>query len=423
MKWPFNREGPEAAIREREASELVRERETSEDNGALQPQISAFWSSLWSDSSTSTAPPPWSARLIDRVWTVNRCLQLTSQEIASMPLRHFGSREPAWLSNPDPVWFPNGIADAVFAACWQMYAYGDAFLYVTSRYVDGFPSAWTVLDAASMSVKAEGGRKQFRSGNVELDPDDVVQISRDPRGGLRGTSALSSYSSVVWGSIGGSELGRTLVGVGGSVPNAVLKPKYQTTPEEARQLQADWVAARQRAAAGTPAVVPQDVDFEQLAFSPSDLSLLELQQFDARAIASAFSIPSFLLNMPLTGGLTYQSPEMLFEVWWRVELRPSAGRIQHALSNRMLPRGSWVEFDARAVLAPTFDRQVAAWTGLLKEGVVTVDEVRAAVLHLPALEEGPALEELTEPPTAGASPSQTAPAVVQPLRPSVVVTG
>jgi HK97 family phage portal protein len=412
--WPFNREGPEA---------VVRARETTEDNDALQPQISAFWSSLWSESAgaTSTYAPPWSPRLTERVWTVNRCLQLTSQEIAAMPLRHFGSREPAWISNPDPVWFPNGIADAVFAATWSMYAYGDAFLYVTSRYVDGFPSAWTVLDAATMSVKSERGRRQYRSGNVELDPDDVVQISRDPRGGLRGTSALSSYSSVVWGQIGGAELGRTLVGIGGSVPNAVLKPKFPILPEEARALQDSWVAARQRSAAGTPAVVPPDVDFEQLAFSPNDLSLLELQQYDVRAIASAFSVPAFLLNMPLAGGLTYQSPEMLFEVWWRVELRPAAGRIQHALSNRMLPRGSWVEFDARAVLAPTFDRQVAAWLELKKEGVVTVDEVRAAVLHLPALEEGPALEELTEPPTAGASPSQTAPSIVKPLRPTAVI--
>src|SRR5205085_8965794 len=115
--------------------------------------------------------------------------------------------------------------------------------------------------------------------------------------------------------------------------------------------------------------------------------LLDLQQYDARAIASAFSVPSFMLNMPLEGGLTYQNPETMFEVWWRSELRPAAGRIQRALSANMLPRGSWVEFDARAALAPTFQNVVTSWLALHAAGVVTADEVRAAVLHLPSMAE------------------------------------
>jgi hypothetical protein len=80
-----------------------------------------------------------------------------------------------------------------------------------------------------------------------------------------------------------------------------------------------------------------------------------------------------------------------------------------------------VEFDARAVLAPTFQNQVAAWLNLLKEGVVTANEVRAALLHLPPSEQGEALEELTEPPTAAASPAQqNGTGTVQALRPAVI---
>jgi hypothetical protein len=89
----------------------------------------------------------------------------------------------------------------------------------------------------------------------------------------------------------------------------------------------------------------------------------------------------------------------------------------------MRPRGSWVEFDARAVLAPTFQGQVATWIQLVKEGIVTKNEMRAAILHLPPGEAGEALDELTEPPTASASPADQGPgAVVQELRPAAVVT-
>jgi HK97 family phage portal protein len=169
-------------------------------------------------------------------------------------------------------------------------------------------------------------------------------------------------------------------------------------------------------------VLPPDVSFEQLSFNANDLALLDVMQYDARAIASAFSVPSFMLNMPLQGGLTYQNPETLFEVWWRSELRPAAGRIQRALSAQMLPRGSWVEYDARAALAPTFAGQVQAWTDLLTNGVVTIDEVRAAILHLPPLAQGEALDELEEPPSASASPADSLPsAVVQELRPGGVI--
>lgn len=390
------------------------------DNGALQPPISAFWDSLWGQGALLGAP--WSPRLQERVWVANRCLQLCSQQIASMPLRFFGSYEPAWVANPDPVWYPNGIGDAVFSATWSMLGHGDAFLYVTGRYANGFPSTWTVLEPTVMNVQVERGRRVYTSGNTPLNPDDVVQISRDPRGGLRGSSALSSYATTAWGLTAAGELGRTMASSGG-VPNAVLKSARKLTEGQARQIQDQWVAARLRAGIGAPAVLPPELTFEQLSFSATDLALLDLQQFDAKVIASAFSVPAFMLNLELQGGLTYQNPETLFEVWWRSELRPAAGRVQRALSASMLPRGSWVEFDARAVLAPTFQGQVTTWLELLKGGVVTVDEVRAAILHLPPLEQGPALDELTEPPTAAASPTDREPvATVQELRPTAVVS-
>jgi HK97 family phage portal protein len=388
---------------------LPRRREAPPDPvdgmGPIQGQVSEFWSSLYGQLALMGVP--WSPRLQDRVWVANRCLQLCAQQLASMPLRFFGSAsggEPAWVANPDPVWYPNGIGDAVFAVTWSQLGWGDAFLYVTSRYSNGYPSAWTVLDPASMNVQVEAGRRVYRSGNIDLDPDDVVQISRDPRGGLRGSSALQSYAGAAWGLTGAGEAGRVMVS-GGGIPNAVLKSNRKLTKDQAEAIQTQWVNARLRSGVGAPAVLPPEISFEQLSFNATDLALLDQQSFDAKVIASAYSVPAFMLNLELQGGLTYQNPETLFEVWWRSELRPVAGRVQRALSANMLPRGSWVEFDARAVLAPAFQGQVTTWLELLKQNVVTIDEVRAAILHLPPKEEGEALNELTEPPTAAASPA------------------
>jgi hypothetical protein len=126
-------------------------------------------------------------------------------------------------------------------------------------------------------------------------------------------------------------------------------------------------------------------------------------------------VPPFLLSMPLEGSLTYQSPEMLIEQWWRTELRPAALRMSQALSANMLPRGSWVEFDARDVLAPPLPDLVKAWSQLLADGAVTIDEYRAAVLRLPPLQPGDALGALDEITTPAVAQSNN----VSPLRPAL----
>lgn len=369
-------------------------------------QMHAFWENLRGMG--------FSPRLIDRVWVANRCIQLCAQEIASMPLRFFGSNLPAWVSNPDPVWYPNGIGDAVFAAAWSMYAWGDAFIYITDTYANGQPSAWTVLNPEPMSVEqAPDGTRRYRSGNDYLDSNRVVQVMRDPRGGLRGTSALRSFAPHLWAADAAAELGRLMMGEG-STPNSVLKSKQKLTAEQAQALQAQWVNAT-AVRRSAPAILPPEIDFEQLAYSPKDLLLLEAQQFEARVITAAFSIPPFLMGMPLEGSLTYQSPEMLIEQWWRVELLPASRRISQALSANMLPRGSWVEFDAREVLAPPLPDLVKAWSQLLADGAVTIDEYRAAVLRLPPLAPGDqvgAVEEITTPAVAASNN-------VQPLRPAL----
>jgi HK97 family phage portal protein len=328
-----------------------------------------------------------------------------------MPLRFFGTREPAWVSNPDPVWFPNGIGDAVYAAIDSMYRWGDAYLYITARYQDGYPSAWTVLQAQNMSVEIRKGRRTYRYKEQPLNSDNIVQVSRDPRG-ICGTSAIKSYSAQAYGLLAAGDLGRVMMESG--QPNAILKSTRKLTPEQAAALQSQWVQATSLRR-GAPAILPPDVTFEQLSFSVQDLMLLDSQKFNSQIVASAFGVPAFFVNLPVEGGLTYQSPEMLGEHWWRFELRPASTALTMALSAQMLPRGSYVEHDARDTLAPTFKELVDAWSALATAGLVSGEELRAAVLRLPP--QAQSLEALSTPPSAGASPAQQDPSVVE-LRPT-----
>ena len=378
---------------------------------AWQGLISDYWSGLTGAS--------FSPRLIDRVWVANTCIDFASSQIARMPLRFYGTFEPAWVANPDPSWYPNGIGDAVYSALDSYLRWGDAFIITTSRYANGYPSGWTVADASIMEIEVERGRRYYKIHEQYIRPEDVVQISRDPRAGsTRGTSVIASYSSQAYGLLAASDLGRVMMQ--SDVPQYAIMTKKRLDAEgkQARAIQETWMS-RTAARRGAPPVFSEaDMSLEKLSFSVQDLMLLDAQKFNAQILASACGVPAQFLNLPIEGGLNYQSPAMLGEHWWRFKLRTFATAMSQAMSSQMLPAGKYVEFDAKETMGPAMDELVASVTALVEAGTITNEEARA-ILRLPVEAEPDALADLMTPPSAGASPAQQQAATVVSLRPSV----
>jgi HK97 family phage portal protein len=241
------------------------------------------------------------------------------------------------------------------------------------------------------------GGRSYRAGDVWLDSADVLQVPRCPNGGLRSTSALAAYGSNLIAAAAAETLAADVFTAGG-VPWGALKPARRLDKTQAEDLQAQW-ASRAGARRGAPAVLPPDVEFQTFQIAPKDLLLLESREWDAKQIAAAFGVPAFMLNLDQGGGLNYSNPEMLFTTWWRTELYPVARRLETALST-WLPRGSWVEFDPSSSLRPDLATMTTTYLALHAAGILSDDEVRAAVLDLPPLEDGEALALIDEPPGA-----------------------
>jgi hypothetical protein len=371
-------------------------------------------------------PGTYDPSLVGKVGVASRCLALCAQQIASMPLRFRrdpaldpeAEREPAWVAMPDPAWYPNGIRDALWAATWSFYARGDTFLLVTDRYENGYPRHWTVLDANTMEVQAEGGQRSYTSNGYPLDPFDVLQITRNPTGALRGTGAYAAYANDL-AALSAMDLYAADVFASGGVPSTLLKPARRLTAEQAAELQQQWID-RVQIRLGAPAVIPPDVAFEQLAFSPSDLLLLDARSFEASELCGALSVPPPLLGLPLeTKGLTYTTTADMYDNWWRAELYPGAARAVESALSTWVPRGSWVEFTPDAALKPNVVQAMGVGAQALAAGVMTVNEVRAWVFDLPPLVapvENEDVEDIDEP--AGESASM---ATAEPGPPPVAV--
>jgi|KBSMisStandDraft_5_1062788.scaffolds.fasta_scaffold01470_18 HK97 family phage portal protein len=296
---------------------------------------------------------PGDGRLAERVWTSSRCIQLNAQQIASMPVRFEGPESatpPAWLSSPDPLWYPNGIGDAMFSIVAQLYAWGFACLYVTDFYADGFPRRWTVLDSSRLTIRraADGGRS-YKIGSTDIDPGRVVQIDRNPGSAAHGCSALEAFSQNAWGLLAAGN--QSMAVSQGAMPKVYLQSKRKLQKAQAEDIQTQWMQATS-SRNGAPPVVPPELEPQELAFNPSDMALLETQEWNAKVLANAYGVPAVLLNMALQGGLTYQNPAALGEMWWRFELRPTGKRIVDAFTAQMLPAGSYVWLDAGDTFLP-----------------------------------------------------------------------
>lgn len=312
----------------------------------LEGTLMSLWNSQipnWWDQNINGSFMLGTPDLASRVWVANRCQQLNAQQISSMPLRFNGSFEPAWVSSPDPHWYPNGIGDALFAIVDQLYGWGFSCQFITDFYSDGFPRTWTVLPSGSMNIRFVDGGREYKLGEKKLDARRVVQIDRNPGAPLHGSPALAAYAQACWGLLAAGNQSMSVSQ--GGIPQAVIKSERKLTKEQAEAIQAQWMAAT-ASRNGAPPVLPPELSFEGLSFNPSDLALLETQEWNARTIATAYGVPSVILNMALQGGLTYQNPMSLMQMWWLTELRTTAKRIGDAFSAQMLPRGQWVSFDA-----------------------------------------------------------------------------
>jgi len=292
---------------------------------------------------------PWygDQRLAEKVWVTATCQDLNASQISAMPLKWngpTGTDEPAWVSSPDPGQFPNGIGDAMYAICDQIDGWGYSLQYVTDFYADGYPRRWTVIPSSSCTPRFdENGRREYKVGERTLDPARVVQIDRNPTTAAHGTSAIRAYAQVAYSLLAAGNQSQS-VSTGG-IPQSVLKSARKLTAEQAEALQLQWAAATTRRN-GLPPVLPPELDFEVLSINPADLSLLETQEWNARVLATAYGVPSVILNMAMQGGLTYQNPTALMQMWWLTRLRTRAKRIVDAFTAQMLPRGQWVSVDA-----------------------------------------------------------------------------
>jgi HK97 family phage portal protein len=330
----------------------------------------------WNDAGNGGLLGRW-GQLADIVFA---CLDLNSSILASMPpyLLNNGDKQHgrSWLTNPEPMTYASWQAFAK-ELVWSFVGVGEAFLYATDRFADGYPSRFMLLSPSFVEVERAGGRIVYTVAGAPVDADDVLHIKYTSwPGDLRGHGPLEVAGARLLTVAALSRYATNLATTGG-LPPAVLKYPRRANRAQIRQMQTDWVEARM-SAMGVPAVLADGTELDVLNPQLADAALADLARFNESRLATLLSVPPFLVGLQSELSSTYVNSANVFDFHWRAMLRPKADALCGAMSGWLLPRGWTVELDRDDYIKPGMFERAQAYTMYIGSGVLTPEDVRTA---------------------------------------------
>lgn len=345
--------------------------------------LPVFYPSPWSGWPSEWSTPNWDMgsrfnALVDVAWG---CLDKNASVLASLPVyrtRNGSIIDPAtWMANPDPMIYSSWqeFAKQLF---WD-YQLGEAFVMEMSSFSDGFPMRFRVMPPWIFHVEFVGGVRRYRLGDM-AGPDVTESILH-----IRYKSGTDSAHGVGPLEVAGGRMltagllakyVREVVETGG-VPVRTIETEESLTPEEAKDLQTQYMASRVQNSSAPPVFDGGGKLVDHPSVSPKDMAMLEISQFNESRIAVLLGVPPFLVGLPSGGdSMTYSNVSALFDFHDRQTLRPMAVAVMSALSNWALAGGQKAEINRDEYSRPSFEQRADAWSKLILAGVVKPEEVR-----------------------------------------------
>ena len=261
------------------------------------------------------------------------------QEMEKIPLA-----PRTWLRRIDPSVPNNFILSWTFD---DLFFYGRAFWYITSRTADGYPASYSRLPSAMIQTLDQSGpvwfapSKQIVFNGAELDPTNVVQFLSP----IQGIVYMSEQSIATALKL---EAARNR-NASSAIPAGILRQTggEPLSAQELADLAAAFNAARET---NQTAALNEFVSYTETQTSPDKMLLIESANFSAMEMARLCNTPPYLLGLSV-GSYSYQSSAESRMDLWTFGVRAYADCITGTLSqNNILPNGTYVEFDVEQYL-------------------------------------------------------------------------
>jgi hypothetical protein len=289
---------------------------------------------------------PTISRARDLMASVIGCMNLkmyneiwNGEEMEKLPLA-----PRTWLRRIDPTLPNNFIMSWTFD---DLFFFGRAFWYITSRTADGYPASFTRLPAAMVQTLDQSGpvwfapSKQLVFNGGALNPDDVVQFLSP----IQGIIYMSEQSVATALKLEAARYRNS----SSAIPAGILRQTggEPLSAQELADLAAAFNAARET---NQTAALNEYVTYTETQTSPDKMLLIDSAEFQAMEMARLCNIPPYLAGISV-GSYSYQSSAESRMDLWTFGVRAYADCIAGTLSqNNVLPNGTYVEFDVEQYL-------------------------------------------------------------------------
>jgi hypothetical protein len=317
----------------------------SANNGGA-GQIGQYYSYIEGDARNRAISVPTISRARDLMASVLGCMSLkmyneiwNGDEMEKMPLA-----PRTWLRKIDPAVPNNFTLSFLFD---DLFFFGRAFLYITSRTADGFPASFTRLPAAMVQTLDQSGpvwfapSKQIVFQGGELDANDVVQFLSP----IQGIIYMSTQSVATAIKLEAARYRNA----SSAIPAGILRQVggEPLSGQELADLAGAFNLARET---NQTAALNEFVTYTETLTSPDKMLLIDSAEFQAMEMARLCNIPPYLAGISV-GSYSYQSSAESRMDLWTFGVRAYADCIAGTLSqNNVLPNGTYVEFDVEQYL-------------------------------------------------------------------------
>ena len=308
--------------------------------------IGTYYSYIEGPARNRAMSVPTVSRARDLMASVIGCMSLkmytemwNGSEMEKMPLA-----PRTWLRRIDPT-LPNN-----FVLSWlfdDLFFFGRAFLYITSRTADGYPASFTRLPAAMVQTLDQAGpvwfapSKQITFQGGQINPDDVVQFLSP----IQGIIYMSEQAVATALKLEAARYRNS----SSAIPAGILRQTggEPLSGQELADLAASFNLARET---NQTAALNEFVTYTETLTSPDKMLLIDSAEFQAMEMARLCNIPPYLAGISV-GSYSYQSSAESRMDLWTFGVRAYADCIAGTLSqNNILPNGTYVEFDVEGYL-------------------------------------------------------------------------
>jgi hypothetical protein len=301
----FNRTVNKAAISPEPTKAAAAGGTFYQNNNAGAQLVGQYYSYVEGTARNRAMSVPTISRARDLMASVIGCMNLkmynemwNGEEMEKMPLA-----PRTWLRRIDPTLPNNFIMSWTFD---DLFFYGRAFWYITSRTADGYPASYTRLPAAMVQTLDQAGpvwfapSKDIVFNGGGLDPNDVVQFLSP----IQGIIYMSEQSVATALKLEGARYRNS----SSAIPAGILRQTggEPLSAQELADLAAAFNAARET---NQTAALNEFVTYTETLTSPDKMLLIDSAEFQGKEMARLCNIPMYLQDLTSARTLIPAAPK------------------------------------------------------------------------------------------------------------------